>query len=412
LQQKKEKYMLYRKMPGTGDELSILGFGAMRLPQKGQKIDEKRAEAQIRSAIDGGVNYLDTAVPYHMGASEPFLGKVLQDGYREKVKLATKLPHWQTKTKAEMHRVLDAQLKNLNSEFIDYYLIHNLNGESWKKALDRGVLDFLNEAKQAGKIINAGFSFHGQRNDFNIIVDGYDWNFCQIQYNYLDQENQAGTAGLEYAASKGLGVIVMEPLRGGNLAGDMPPAIQKIMDAASVKRSAVEWSLRWIWNRPEVITVLSGMNIEAHIAENIRIASEALPGSLEAEEIELVSRIEKKFRELMKVPCTGCQYCMPCPHGVNIPGCFEVYNSRHMWGNPMMSKIMYVMSMGGVTVEGDASYASLCKECGLCEKACPQEIPIQAELKNVSKEFEGPLKKFYTWLVKKFMVETAKKLKS
>lgn len=211
--------MLYRKMPKNGDEISILGFGAMRLPQKGNRIDEKRSTAQIRSAIDGGVNYIDTAVPYHMGASEPFLGKALGDGYREKVKLATKLPHWKTKTKEEMHLLLEAQLKNLQTDFIDYYLIHNLNGESWQKALERNVLEFLDEAKQNGKIINAGFSFHGQKNDFNVIVDGYDWDFCQIQYNYLDQENQAGTAGLDYAASKGLGVIVMEPLRGGTWQG-------------------------------------------------------------------------------------------------------------------------------------------------------------------------------------------------
>lgn len=401
--------MLYRKMPGSGDELSILGFGAMRLPQKGQRIDEKRATAQIRSAIDGGVNYVDTAVPYHMGASEPFLGRALSDGYREKVKLATKLPHWKTKTKEEMHKLFNSQLKNLNTDHIDYYLIHALNGESWQKVLERGVLEFLNEAKESGKVINAGFSFHGQRDDFNKIVDGYDWDFCQIQYNYLDQENQAGTAGLEYAASKGLGVIIMEPLRGGNLAGEMPPAIQKIMDTAPVKRSAVEWSLRWIWNRPEVIMVLSGMNEEEHIAENIRIASEGHSNSLGLDELEMIDRVEKKFRELMKVPCTGCQYCMPCPHGVNIPGCFEAYNSRYMWGKSFMSRILYHNGMGDVAIGGTASYASQCKDCGLCEKACPQEIPIISELKNVAKEFEGPMDGIFRWLLKKAMMQTAEK---
>ncbi len=401
--------MLFRKMPGTGDELSILGFGAMRLPQKGQKIDEERATAQIRSAIDSGVNYIDTAVPYHMGASEPFLGKALGDGYREKVKVATKLPHWQTKTKEEMLKLLDAQLKNLDTDRIDYYLIHALNGESWQKALEKGVIEFMNEAKASGRITNIGFSFHGQREDFKKIVDGYTWDFCQIQYNYLDQENQAGTAGLEYAASKGLGVIIMEPLRGGNLAGDMPPAIQKIMDTTPVKRSAAEWSLRWIWNRPEVITVLSGMNHEDQVAENVKIASEAHPNSLSVDELEMIDRVEKKFRELMKVPCTGCQYCMPCPHGVNIPGCFQVYNSRHMWGKGLMSRIMYHNAMSDAAISGKASYASLCKDCGLCEKACPQEIPIISELKNVKKEFEGPLDGVIRFILKKAMVGTAQR---
>ena len=326
-----------------------------------------------------------------------------------KVKLATKLPHWKTKTEEEMHRVLDAQLKNLDTEYIDYYLIHALNGDSWQKACEKGVIAFLDRAKASGKIINAGFSFHGQREDFNRIVDDYDWDFCQIQYNYLDQENQAGTAGLKYAASKGLGVIIMEPLRGGNLAGDMPPAIQKIMDSVPVKRSAAEWSLRWIWNRPEVITVLSGMNDEDHIAENIRVASEAHANSLGADELEMIDRVEKKFRELMKVPCTGCQYCMPCPHGVNIPGCFEVYNGRHMWGKGFMSRIMYHNAMGDSSIAGVVSYASLCKECGLCEKACPQEISIISELKNVSKEFEGPLDGVIRWLLKKAMMQTAER---
>ncbi|MCP4713577.1 MAG: aldo/keto reductase, partial [Deltaproteobacteria bacterium] len=272
--------MLYRTMPKNGDSLSILGFGTMRLPQKGSKIDEERATAQIRMAIDCGVNYIDAAMPYHGGACEPFLGRALQDGYRQKVKLATKLPHWDVQKREEMDLLLNLQLQNLQTVAIDYYLLHNLSLADWERLKDLGIVDFLDNAKKAGKIVNAGFSFHSGFDDFTAIIDNYDWDFCQIQYNYLDEQTQAGTKGLEYAADKGLGVIVMEPLRGGNLARKMPPAVEAIFDQAKTKRTPAEWSLRWIWNRPEVITVLSGLNEEAHIEENLRIAAEATPQSL------------------------------------------------------------------------------------------------------------------------------------
>ncbi|PKL39852.1 MAG: aldo/keto reductase [Spirochaetae bacterium HGW-Spirochaetae-1] len=380
--------MLYRKMPKNGDTLSILGFGCMRLPEKNGRIDEERAMAQVRHAIDNGVNYIDTAMPYHLGASEPFLGRALKDGYREKVKLATKLPHWQVKKAGDMERLLRAQLKNLNTGSIDYYLIHNMNGDDWERLQGLGLREFITASKKEGLIVNIGFSFHSRLPEFKNIIDSFDWDFCQIQYNYLDEENQAGTDGLEYAAAKGLGVIIMEPLRGGSLAGEMPPAIEDIWRKSPVKRSAAEWSLRWIWNHREVTVVLSGMNNEDHIAENLRIAGEAHADSLSAEELALVREAAEKFQSLMKVGCTGCRYCMPCPSGVDIPGCFEMYNSRHMWGKEKESMINYMARFMGALGK-EPSNASLCRECGMCEKECPQELPIQEHLKEVAREFEG-----------------------
>ena len=358
--------MLYRKMKKTGDELSILGFGCMRLPQKRGRIDEKRATRQIRFAIDQGVNYLDTAVPYHMGASEPFLGRALTDGYREKIKLATKLPPGSVKTREEMDRVLNGQLDRLKTDRIDYYLLHGLNGESWKKMKQLGARKFLDKAKSHGRICYAGFSFHGDIDAFKDIVDAYDWEFCQIQYNYLDENNQAGTEGLKYAASKGLGVIIMEPLRGGNLAGKVPPAVQAIWDNAEIKRSPAEWGLRWIWNHPEATVILSGMNREDHIEENLRIAGEAYPESLSDKELQLLSRVVDTYQGLMKAGCTGCRYCMPCPSGVDIPTCFEYYNSSHVFGDKLTAKAMYLIRLGGVG-GATASHASLCQDCGECE---------------------------------------------
>jgi predicted aldo/keto reductase-like oxidoreductase len=383
--------MLYRKIPKNGDELSILGFGCMRLAVKDDgSIDEERAMKQIRYAIDHGVNYVDTAWPYHMGQSEPFVGRALADGYREKVKLATKLPSWLIQSREDMDTFLDAQLKKLKTDHIDYYLVHALIGELWDTVEKLGVVDFLDKAKADGRIKNAGFSFHGAGDDFNRIVVAYDWDFCQIQYNFLDEKNQAGTAGLEYAASKGLGVIIMEPLRGGNLTKNVPPAVKKIWDEAPVKRTAAEWALRWIWNHPGVTVVLSGMNDEAHIRENLKVADKAYPNSLTENELELVKRVEGKYRELMKVGCTGCRYCMPCPSGVNIPLCFETYNNLYMADDPNGEKFMYAARLGGALGLGTPEFASQCVQCGECREKCPQHIDIPAVLECVVKDLEGP----------------------
>jgi predicted aldo/keto reductase-like oxidoreductase len=388
--------MLYRTVPKNQDQLSILGFGCMRLAGKNERIDEKEARKQILSAIDQGVNYLDNAFPYHLGASEPFLGRILEDGYRDKVKLATKLPPWSVKKPEDMDRILNSQLERFKTDRIDYYLIHALEGENWPKIKDLGVLDFLDRAKKDGRILNTGFSFHGDKDTFKEVVDAYDWEICQIQYNLLDEKNQAGTEGLEYAASKDLGVIVMEPLRGGNLTGRIPKEVEAIWDEAEEKRTPAEWSLRWIWNRPEVTCVLSGMNKQEHVEENLRIAKGAQPDSLTRDELQLVERVAKQYRELMRVDCTGCRYCMPCPEGVNIPQCFEIYNNKHVFGD-RLANMTYIIHLVG-TLHG-RHYASLCTECGRCVKKCPQHLAIPELLKDVADEFEGLIMKPMAWIV-------------
>jgi len=383
--------MLYRKVLKNGDKLSILGFGCMRLPVKEDgKIDEKRAMSQVRYAIDKGVNYVDTAWPYHMGESEPFLGRALADGYREKVKIATKLPSWLVESREDMDKFLNIQLERLKTDHIDYYLVHGIAGEAWDKLEALDVIDFLDRAKNDGRIINAGFSFHGSVGDFKRIVDAYPWTFCQIQYNFMDENNQAGTEGLKYAASKDLGIIVMEPLLGGNLANPVPPEVEEIWNEAAVKRTPAEWALRWVWNHPEVTVVLSGMNMEAHIEENLKIADEAYPNSLTEAEIQLVSRAEQKYHQLMKIGCTGCQYCMPCPSGVNIPECFDVYNDLHIFGNVDGSKFTYAIRMSGVFTNTGSGFASQCIQCGECMEKCPQNLKIPDLLEAVVDELEGP----------------------
>ncbi len=381
--------MLYRNIPKTGDALSILGFGCMRLPTtKEGQIDELRATQQVRDAIDQGVNYLDTAWPYHAGESENFLGRALADGYRQRIKLATKLPSWMIASREDMDTYLNTQLDKLQTAYIDYYLLHSLAGNSWDHLVSLGVIDFLDQARADGRIVNAGFSFHGILEDFKRIVDGYSWEFCQIQYNFLDEKNQAGTEGLRYAADRDLGVIIMEPLRGGNLGLATPPGeVETIFKAAEFKRTPVEWALRWVWNHPEVTVVLSGMNEEDHINENLAIAAEAGPDSLSENELLLVERASRKYRELMMVDCTGCGYCMPCPSDVAIPRCFEVYNKLHMFGNEAEAKFSYAIGMSGL-FSGTPAYASQCVQCGECLEKCPQSIEIPDSLEIVAAEME------------------------
>lgn len=380
--------MLYRTVPKTGDELSILGFGYMRLPlKKGGSVDEERAIRQLRYAIDKGVNYVDTAPAYHFGKSEKILARALADGYREKVRIATKLPPWSVHKRGDMNRILSSQLVTLNTDHIDYYLLHSLTKASWDQLKKLGVREFLDDAKNDGQIKNAGFSFHGDTATLKEIVDSYDWDFCQIQYNYLDEHNQAGTEGLAYAAQKRIAVVIMEPLRGGNLAGNVPHPIKKIWDESPVRRSPAEWALRWVWNHPEVTIVLSGMNDESHIEENLKIASEALPNSLSLTELAIISRVRDTYQHLMKISCTGCGYCMPCPAGVDIPGCFSLYNAHHLFPHDRSAKFHYMGRHGGLL--SGVSYAGLCRQCGKCTTSCPQNLPIPDHLRKVSKEMEG-----------------------
>ena len=394
--------MQYRSVPKTGDQLSILGYGCMRLPTRRGTIDRKTASRQIYEAIDRGVNYLDTAVPYHNGKSEPFLGDILSTGgYRDKVRIATKLPHWSVSSSADMEKTLDKQLKNLKTDCIDYYLIHNLNGASWGAAKQKGVTAFLDSALKSGKIANAGFSYHGGAQDFITVVDDYDWTFCQIQYNILDTQNQAGKKGLKYAAEKDLAVMIMEPLRGGNLAKMPPAAVKKIWQQADTRRSPAEWALRWVWNHPEVTVVLSGMNNDQHIRENLVMADTALPEAFSKTERAMVREVRKTFLELMKVGCTGCQYCMPCPEGVNIPGCFEQFNSRHVFQD-RSARLFYLAMQGGV-LNGQPALASQCVHCGACLEKCPQNIMIPDHLAEVADKMEGFLARPLLWIIGKVM---------
>jgi predicted aldo/keto reductase-like oxidoreductase len=358
----------------------------MRFPQQGKRIDEERTERQVISAIEQGVNYFDTAHTYPN--SEVVLGKILAKGYRERVLIATKLPLILVNSRQGMERIFATSLQRLQTDHVDYYLMHSLvSAEAWQRAKALGVVEFIERAKAEGKLRHIGFSYHGDPEQFKAIVDDYPWDFCQIQYNYLDEHYQAGTAGLVYAAGKGLGVIVMEPLRGGSLVGKMPPPVQALWAQAAVQRTPAEWALRWVWNHPEVSVVLSGMNDEAHIEENIRIAGAATPDSLTPEELRIVSQVNTTIAGLLKVGCTGCGYCMPCPAGVDIPSCFSAYNTRHLFGErgPQLGYVAYTCGMDG----GKPSYASLCQNCGKCELKCPQHLPIRRHLREVAKDLEG-----------------------
>ncbi len=377
--------MLYRRMNNVVSDLSILGFGCMRLPvTKGGDIDEKQATKMLRYAIDHGVNYVDTAYPYHKGESEPFLGRALQGGYREKVFLATKLPSWLIKSRADMDHYLNEQLKRLQTDHIDFYLVHGLMKPFWENLMSLGITDFLDDAIADGRIKYAGFSFHDELALFKEIVDAYHWTFCLIQYNFTDEQNQAGTEGLRYAADRGLGIVVMEPLRGGMLTKEIS-AINKIWEKAPVRRSLSEWALRWVWNHPEVSVVLSGMSSLEQVEKNVAYAENGFPNSLSKEEQNLFGEAEAEYKRRIKVPCTGCRYCMPCPSNVSIPECFEMYNQGCMFDAPEVASVNYGF-LGGM-LSGIPGFASQCQECEECEKKCPQGIPIREELKKVAAYF-------------------------
>jgi hypothetical protein len=378
--------MLYRKMKKADPELSILGFGAMRLPVLPDgHVDEPEAARMIRYSIDHGVNYVDTAYPYHNGESEPAVGKALANGYRERVNLATKLPSWLIKSRGDMDRYLDEQLAKLQTDRIDFYLVHGLIQPFWETLQTLGVLEFLDDAIADGRIGYAGFSFHDTTRLFKEIVKAYDWTFAQIQYNFMDEDYQAGTKGLRYAAKKGLGIVVMEPIRGGLLARDVP-GITEIWKKAPVQRTPAEWALRWVWNHPEVTVVLSGMSTFDQVVQNVSYAENGLPGSLGKKELAVYEKVRKEFGKRIAIPCTGCKYCQPCPHGVSIPECFELYNQAHMYDAKESVQQMYSMFLGGF-FDGVPTYASCCQDCGECEEKCPQGLPIRENLRKVSEFF-------------------------
>ena len=384
--------MQYREMGKTGDKISILGYGCMRFPRTGGRVDEKRAARQLISAIDRGVNYVDTAYLYV--GNEAVLGNILAGGYRERVFLATKLPPMQVNSQADMEKILELQLKRLKTDYIDYYLMHMLmTMGGWERLKRLGVEEFLQKSIDAGKIRRTAFSFHGTRGEFTKILDDYPWDMCQLQYNYADEFNQAGKEGLDYAHSKGIGVSVMEPLRGGRLAGALPKGVSESFEKVGMDRSPAEWALRWVWDNPGVTTLLSGMNEEAHIDENIRIASEVKANALSDVEKTVFKEVRETLNETIKVPCTGCSYCMPCPYGVNIPTCFTMLNDASVFTDGRQ-KFWYTIRTSGLDGTGGA-YASLCRDCGACEKKCPQGIEIRKGLKLAKNTFEkgyfGPM---------------------
>jgi hypothetical protein len=334
------------------------------------KIDEELATQMVRTAVDRGVNYVDTAWPYHGEQSERFLGRCLRDGYRERVRLATKMPSWLVEKSEDFDRFLDEQLRRLETESVDFYLLHGLNRVQWPKLYDLGVLDWAEDAMADGRVGHLGFSFHDDLDTFRKIVDTYSWTFCQIQYNFMDTAFQAGTEGLRYAAARGLAVVVMEPLRGGSLTRPAPTEVVALWEASPTKRAQADWALQWVWNDPDVSLVLSGMSAMSHVEENLASADRSGVGRLSEDELRLVDRVRDAYRSLAPIPCTYCRYCQPCPQGVSIPRVFSLYNDGIAYGDLGRSRVGYARFMK------PEERADRCVACGTCEAACPQHVQI------------------------------------
>ena len=389
--------MQYRK-DKYGNDISVLGFGCMRFQRSGGSIDMAETERELLAAVDAGVNYFDTAYIYP--GSEAAIGEIFAKHHlREKIRIATKLPHYLIKSREGMERLFGEHLKRLKTDYIDYYLMHMLTDvQTWEKLKKLGIVEFLEEKKRTGAIRQIGFSYHGNSDMFCKLVDAYDWDFCQIQYNYMDEHSQAGRKGLQYAAAKGLPVIIMEPLRGGKLVNRLPQKARDVFARHPVQRTPAQWAFRWLWNQPEVTCVLSGMNSMEMLRENIQTASDTKVGDMTLEEEQMLAQVVQAINANMKVGCTGCGYCMPCPKGVDIPGAFAAYNRLASEGKFAGLKEHFMCS----AVRQDSTAVSKCVGCGKCESHCPQRIPIRQELKNVEKALEGPLYKIARKVVEIF----------
>ena len=381
--------MQVRKFGRLDWNASVLGFGCMRLPTLGtpDRIDVDAATRLLRDSIELGVNYVDTAWFYHAskfgqaGQSEPFVGGALSGGWRDRVQLATKLPQQIIKTREEMDTFLTRQLERLQTDHIDFYLVHGLDGESWDRMRDLGVREFLERARERGLIRFPAFSFHGSSADFPRIVDEYDgWAFGQVQYNYMDTSYQAGHSGVRYAADKGLGVVVMEPLKGGRLAKNLPPEMQAVFDNRPEGWSPAEWALRYVWNEPGVSLLLSGMNDAVQLQENLRVADAAMPNALTLSQREVYGAAQAAMKARMKVDCSACRYCQPCPQGVEIPELLAALNAASMWNvkDPWLTGYTRIAGKPGA-----------CIECGDCEEICPQGLHIRELLKEAAATFGG-----------------------
>ena len=377
--------MNYRK-DKYGNDLSVLGFGCMRFQRKLGNIDYEKAERQILQAIKGGVNYFDTAFIYP--GSEALLGEVMEKNHlRDKIYIATKIPHYLVKSRKDMDKIFAEELRRLRTDHVDYYLMHMLTDiGAWERMKELGVLDWIREKQASGAIRQIGFSYHGNSEMFCRLVDAYDWDFCQIQYNYMDEHTQAGRKGLQHAYSKGIPVIIMEPLRGGKLVNMLPEEAKKIFKSHPLQYTPAQWAFRWLWDQKEVTVVLSGMNTEEMVADNIATASNVQIGELGADEQAMLQKVVSAINAKMKVGCTGCGYCMPCPKGVDIPGIFAAYN--RVYSESKLSGLReYFMC---TTLRKTSSEASNCIGCGKCEKHCPQGIQIREQLQNAKKELEIP----------------------
>ena len=389
--------MQYRK-DKYGNDISVLGFGCMRFPKKNAVIDMEETEKEILHAIDQGINYFDTAYIYP--GSEAALGEIIaKNNIRDKMYIATKLPHYLVKSREGMEKIFAEHLKRLQTDHIDYYLMHMLTDlATWEKLKKLGILEFIEEKKKSGAIRQVGFSYHGNTDMFCKLVDAYDWDFCQIQYNYLDEHTQAGRRGLYHAHEKGLPVIIMEPLRGGRLVNNLPQGAIDAFAAHPAGHSPAQWALKWLWNQKEVTCLLSGMNSMEMLSDNIQNACETQIGSLGKAEEEMFAAAVKAINARMKVGCTGCGYCMPCPKGVDIPGTFAHYNRLYSEGKFTGLKEHFMCT----AARQDSTAAYNCIECGKCESHCPQHIEIRKELKNASKELEGPIYRIARKVVKVF----------
>jgi uncharacterized protein len=384
--------MRYRKLGKTNVETSVLGFGAMRLPMIGAKgpmdgfnpdipIEEVEATKMVHHALEQGINYFDTAYGYHGGKSELFVGKALRE-HRSKVMIATKLPVWNIEKPEDMERIFKEQLHKLQTDYLDVYLVHGVGATTWEKMKNFGVLEFMDQLVSSGRIRFAGFSFHDELKVFKEIIDAYDWSVCQIQFNYYDQDYQAGKEGLAYAAARNIGVIVMEPLRGGKLVDKIPPEIQAIWDKAPTKKSPAEWAMRWVWNFEGVSTVLTGASSVAQLQDHTRIVKDAAVNSLSSQEQSLFDEVRAAYRKMLRLDCTGCGYCMKCPNGVNIPQNFAMYNDAYLFHSIEQNAFFYNSMLT------PDERASGCLDCLICVEKCPQKINIPKELKEVSKLFE------------------------
>jgi predicted aldo/keto reductase-like oxidoreductase len=381
-----------------GNKLSVLGFGCMRFPRKFGSVDMDETEREIMTAYENGVNYFDTAYIYP--GSEAALGEIFEkNNIRDQVYIATKLPHYLIKNKDDLDTKFNEELKRLRTGYVDYYLMHMLTDvDTWKRLVELGIIEWLEDKKKHGAIKQVGFSYHGNSDMFCSLVDVYDWDFCQIQYNYMDEHSQAGRKGLNYANEKGIPVVIMEPLRGGKLVTHLPDEAKKIFDEYKVKHTPAQWAFRWLWNQPEVTVVLSGMNSHEMVIDNIKTASEVEIGELTADDEEMLKRVVAAINSKMKVGCTGCGYCMPCPKNVDIPGTFAAYNRRFAEGK-FWAYVDYFMC---TALRTNSTAASNCIGCGKCEKHCPQKIKIRKNLKDAQKTLEGPVYRIARKIAKRF----------